>query len=431
MWIKQGKSKKVKVKSAGNMLVIIWIILLAAGFILNGKAEASVKLKKPVPELCYDCHKELKEALADTVLHVLFKKGECMTCHASHVSSVPGLLDDNVGAICLGCHEDIRNLMNAGRVHHVLRKGDCTECHESHSGNREHLLADEEKEMCMTCHENTREQAGQEYGCLPFKKGDCSACHDPHASVNNSLLSSGPNPLCRECHAPRCKADGVSISHLVEDIDCTSCHSGHGSENSSALGPFGHKAFIDRDCGKCHGPITAGNNVSLLHEGEDLCFSCHKREEYTYVKDEQHAKGEVNQCTVCHSYHASDMQDLTVREIEICMTCHDKTEQRTVKMERGLKTDICPPVTDRKCFACHVPGHSDQPLSFRGDGVEMCVRCHTSEHSSTHPVGNDIIDPRNGEPVTCISCHSMHASRSDFMLTHDRNRSLCIQCHNK
>jgi predicted CXXCH cytochrome family protein len=425
------QSEKFKVKSKVNILFILLVISIAAGLILNGKADASFKLKKPIPELCYDCHKELKDAQKDKFLHVLFKKGECITCHNSHVSSVPGLLDDTVGSICLGCHEDIRNLINAGRVHNVLREGDCTECHEAHSGNREHLLADEEKELCVKCHEYTREQAGQAYGCLPFKKGECSACHDSHASANNSLLRSEPNTLCKECNAPNCKAEGISISHIVENLDCTSCHSGHGSENRSALGPYGHTVFINKDCGQCHNPITSGKPVSVRLDGEELCFSCHKKEEYTYVKDDQHAKAQANQCNLCHSNHASNNADLTVNERDICINCHKKTEQRTLEMERGLKTEECSPIKDRKCFECHIPGHSDQPLSFRGDGIEMCARCHTSEHSSTHPVGDDIIDPRDGKPVTCISCHSMHAARADFMLTHDRNRSLCIQCHNK
>ncbi len=418
-------------KSKKNILLIIWSILTLAGLIFHYDTNAAVKLKKPIPELCYDCHKELKEGLVDKFQHVLFKKGECITCHNSHVSSVPGLLDDTVGSICLGCHEDLRKMINAGRVHNVLRKGDCTECHEAHSGNREHLLADEEKELCVKCHAGTKEQAGLTHGCLPFKKGECSACHDSHASVNNNLLRSSPNTLCKECHAPRCKAEGISISSVVENMDCTSCHSGHGSKNSSALGPFGHKAFMNKECGTCHNPITPGDAISVRFNGEELCFTCHKKEEYTYVKDVQHSKKQSNPCNLCHSYHSTDKQDLTVREGDVCIACHEKTEKRTLDMERGLKTAECTPIKDRKCFECHIPGHSDQPLSFRGNGIEMCARCHNSEHSSTHPVGNDIIDIRNGKPVTCISCHSMHAARSDFMLTHDRNRSLCIQCHDK
>jgi predicted CXXCH cytochrome family protein len=59
----------------------------------------------------------------------------------------------------------------------------------------------------------------------------------------------------------------------------------------------------------------------------------------------------------------------------------------------------------------------------------MCARCHESQHKITHPLGDDVIDVRNGEPVTCISCHSMHSAKADYMLTHEKDRAICIQCH--
>ncbi len=424
MWNKPVRRKK-------HILFIICFIVIAFGLILHSKIEAGVKLKMPIPELCYDCHKELKEAQADKFLHVLFKKGECMKCHNSHVSTVPGLLDDRVDSICLNCHEELRKLLDTGHVHNPLRDGDCTECHNSHSGNNEHLLVNEEKELCVKCHEHTRDQTAQAYGCLPFKKGECSACHDSHASANRSLLKSAPNTLCKECHAPRCKLGSIDISDLVEDLDCTSCHSGHGSDNKSALGPFGHTSFVNKECEQCHQPMFTGKSVRTKLQKEDLCFSCHQKNDYTYVSDGLHEKLLDNRCNLCHSNHSSDNTNLTVNERDVCITCHEKTEKRTKEMERTLKTTECEPVRERKCFDCHLPGHSDQPLGYRGDGIEMCARCHKSEHSSTHPVGSDIIDPRSGQPVTCISCHSMHASRFDYMLTHDRNRTLCIQCHKK
>ena len=98
-------------------------------------------------------------------------------------------------------------------------------------------------------------------------------------------------------------------------------------------------------------------------------------------------------------------------------------------MEKTLKSIKCAPVKDRACFDCHIPMHSDRPLNYRADGIDMCARCHETQHKITHPLGKDVIDPRDGGQLTCLSCHSMHAARDEFLLTHDRNRALCIQCH--
>ena len=98
-------------------------------------------------------------------------------------------------------------------------------------------------------------------------------------------------------------------------------------------------------------------------------------------------------------------------------------------MEKTLKSIKCTPVKERQCFNCHIPMHSDRPLYFRADGIDMCARCHETEHKITHPLGKDVIDPRDGGPLTCLSCHSMHDAKDEFLLTYDRNRALCIQCH--
>ncbi len=422
MWNKPVRGKK-------HILGIVCFVMIAYGLIWHSTAEGGVKLKKSIPELCFNCHKELEESLGDKFLHILFKKGECIKCHNSHVSTVSGLLDDRVDSLCLNCHEELRRLIDSGHIHTPLRNGNCSECHNSHSGNYEHLLVEEEKGLCVKCHKKTIEQAGKAYGCLPFKKGECSECHDSHATENLNLLKSDPNTLCKECHAPRCKPGNISISSLVEKLDCTSCHSGHGSDNRGALGPFGHNAFINKECDQCHEPLSEGKPVKTRLQKKDLCFSCHQKDDYVYVEDNLHVKGLGNRCNLCHSYHSSENANFTRNERKVCINCHEKTEARTEEMERILKTTECKPVRERKCFECHLPGHSDEPLGYRGDGIEMCARCHKSEHSSSHPVGRDIIDPRSGQYVTCISCHSMHTSRADYMLTHDRNRSLCIQCH--
>lgn len=409
------------------VLIAVFVILSP----LTENACASSKLKARVPDLCYDCHKELKKGLSDKYTHFLFKQGKCITCHSSHASKIKGLMIENIDDLCLNCHEDIRLLIDKSIVHSALRENECTECHFPHSGKNRKLLVKDEKNLCLTCHEDLNNEFKKEYACLPFREGSCSSCHNAHASPVDDLLISSPQKLCNECHGPDCKAGGVSINSLVKDLDCTTCHSGHSSDDKGLLGPYGHKVFMEKNCEACHDPITAKKKATMKVDGDELCFGCHKREmsKYMYVDNDIHVKDTKNSCIICHDYHASGNKNLTMNESRLCKNCHEDTERRTAAMERALRSVICKPIKERKCFKCHIPTHSDRPLNYRADEITLCAECHAAQHKITHPIGSDVIDPRNGQPLTCNSCHSMHSSKIDYMLTHDRKRALCIQCH--
>ena len=421
----------LKEKEAMAMFRIITFVLIAFSLIWSNNVSAQVKLKKKLPDLCYECHKELKENLADKYTHFLFKQGKCITCHNSHLSSVKGLMNDEVDSICLGCHEKIRNLLNKATLHSALRDGECPDCHYPHSGSIEHLLTAPEKMRCLNCHENIKDEQEKTYACLPFKEGKCSSCHNSHASIEEDLLNSASQKLCQKCHAPKCKAGDVSISSVVKNLPCTSCHSGHSSKDKGVLGPYGHTVFLIKKCEECHNPIEPKKKITTKLDGKELCFSCHKQEDlkYKYLEDDVHVKGKNNPCNICHDYHASGKKNLTKNEAKICISCHEITEKRTASMEKVLRSIKCTPIKERRCFECHIPTHSDLPLNYREDGIALCARCHASQHKITHPLGEGVIDPRDGKEVTCISCHSMHNAKDEFMLTFDRNRALCIQCH--
>lgn len=422
-----NKSTGAAVSIALCILVIFAVIILS----LPGDAYAKTKLKTKVPKLCYNCHEELEKGLSDRYVHFLFKDGKCTTCHNSHVSKIKGLMNNTVDSLCLGCHEDLNKLISSGKKHTALKENECTGCHFPHSGEYKALLIDNEKNLCLKCHEDLALKLNEPIACVPFKEGKCSACHDSHASAENNLLIEPPVKQCKECHWPKCKAENVSIASVVVNTDCTSCHSGHSSMDKGLLGPYGHKAFMENKCGECHNKIEAKKPITTKIEGAELCFGCHKRSKakYKYVDGDIHVKNAKNPCIVCHDYHASDNKNLTMSESELCLNCHEETEKRTAAMERVLKTKVCEPIRDRKCFECHIPTHSDRPLNYRADEIPLCAGCHASEHKITHPLGETVIDPRNGRAVTCISCHSMHSSEDEFMLTHDRKRALCIQCH--
>ncbi|MEN8263768.1 MAG: cytochrome c3 family protein [Nitrospirota bacterium] len=424
--------QRTKHRRASIFFVYLIGMLLAASFFMPGnEADARLKLKSKEPAICYSCHDELRKGLSDRYVHFLFKKGKCITCHNSHVSRFDGLLEDELERICLNCHEDIKNLIEKGNLHGALRDTICSDCHYAHSGNIKHLLVKEEKDLCKKCHEDLEKQLQKPYLCTPFKEGKCSSCHDSHASMESDLLIAPPNTLCQECHQANCRADNVNISSITKKLDCTTCHTGHSSFDKGLLGPYGHKAFLNKNCQECHEPIVAKRKIVTKIQGTDLCYSCHKEEssEHQYNDNDVHVKDKKNACIMCHDHHASGKENLTMNETALCTSCHQKIERMTMAMEKVLKATDCEPIKDRKCFGCHSPMHSDLPLNLKTDPIQLCSNCHEAQHKITHPLGDDAIDSRNGQPMDCLSCHSMHDAREDYFLTHDRQRALCIQCH--
>jgi predicted CXXCH cytochrome family protein len=409
--------------------VLLSLVALAAILTAYDEAPAGARIRQNLQEVCGRCHKDIKALQSAPHKHPLFKAGKCTRCHNSHVSRVTGLLIEDTNTICLECHTQLTKAIREERAHRAVTGGKCTDCHDPHGSSFKALARSDDEALCMKCHEQVREDLDMPYKCDAFSRKKCLTCHEPHTSTEAALLVDRPVALCSRCHEPRCKVDGVSIASLVRDRDCTLCHSGHGSPVEGALGPFGHSAFLEKRCDTCHEAFTPGSPVSLKRKDEGLCLECHAEQKAVIRPDDPHTGEPGNSCVKCHSYHASRADNFTEAGAEDCLRCHEDTEQRTLTMERSIDTVECAPVRERKCFSCHIPAHSDRTSYFPDDAILLCANCHEKEHATSHPVGEDVIDPRTNRPVTCISCHSMHAARADFMLTHDRNRALCLQCH--
>lgn len=382
-----------------------------------------------IAEVCFTCHTKIKDGLAQKYVHFPFKQGKCDSCHDLHASDHKGLMKDKINSVCISCHSGIENIIKKGKMHGALKAGNCTDCHYAHSGDIKNLLVRTQDKICWNCHENIRDQLKFPYAHVPFNKAECSSCHNAHGSIENYMFIGEPRKVCSSCHSPRCNVKGVSISAFTKDMDCTSCHSGHNSKTKGLFGPYGHSMFLEKSCESCHNPVVPGKRLTTIEKGENLCFMCHPKETTEFRDGDIHLTFRQNPCTLCHVYHASKKRTYMIDETYACLTCHDTIEKKTGFMQKKFKVVKKTVIKDNKCYECHKPGHSIQPQYMKGDRITVCARCHTEQHRVSHPIGKNVIDPRNGQDMHCMSCHSMHSAGAEFMLTHERRRALCIQCH--
>jgi len=393
---------------------ILYILSILFIFLWNNFVYAQGELERGIPELCYKCHAQLKEILSQGYLHSPFQQGRCLSCHAPHASKLKALLKDDVNSLCLDCH----------KITKIMGRKKCTDCHLPHAGKNKYFLVKTEEELCISCHEGLKEQIKKSHIHPPFKDNKCVLCHGAHIS-SEFQLRSNPDKLCKNCHKVNCKVGNISISFATENMNCLDCHTGHSSEVKGLLGPYGHKAFLEKRCEDCHNPIEIDKKITTKMPTKQLCVSCHKEVKLKESDPHLSDKG----CSLCHSYHASQSKNLTIKESKICFSCHEDIGKKLLIMEKTIKSFRCVPVKKGECFNCHIPPHSNNPLYFKEGKIQTCSKCHERMYKISHPL--EIKDPRNGEPITCVTCHSMHSAKAEFMLYLDRRKALCIQCHKK
>lgn len=85
---------------------------------------------------CLECHKGVKTE--KLVMHGPVATGACLSCHAPHESTVPGLLLASGQTLCTGCHE--RATLSLRATAHRNSRRNCLDCHYGHGGPGQFLL---------------------------------------------------------------------------------------------------------------------------------------------------------------------------------------------------------------------------------------------------------------------------------------------------
>ncbi len=314
------------------------------------------------------------------------------------------------------CHADVKR-HNA--MHGPVVANACNACHEPADVERHTFgLTRSKEELCIFCHQVDTENLPVVHE--PVTRGECLACHNPHGGFDRNLLrAESMNQLCNTCHQPVA------------------------GEHKSVHGPVAAGA-----CGACHAPHASQNPNLLLHEGRDLCFSCHQEMAGQLTTVQFKHEPVEKECTACHDPHAADFPMMTRdAPMQLCTsTCHEDVRHAVTE----AKHQHAAVTTDAACINCHTPHGGDLATLMKDKPINLCLKCHAepivTEQGTVVSVA-EIADPsliKHG-PVadgSCGGCHNVHGSDVANLLAHPYPATfyesfavdkydLCFECHDQ
>jgi predicted CXXCH cytochrome family protein len=259
----------------------------------------------------------------------------------------------------------------------------------------------------------------------------CLNCHTPHASIDSGSLLKKPVPgLCTSCHrTDQPMFQKAHMGYPVAKSDCTSCHDPHGSSQPGILWTSVHPPVAARNCAQCHNEASSPDALKLRRQGLDACRGCHSE-----LVNEALAQNRIHwpvvdrkACLNCHRPHASKETRLLVAgEMQLCGNCHGDLTKHVAASEAQH-----PPVAEGSCTTCHAPhGSNTESILVAENIVALCGNCHEWANHTAHPIGPEVVDPRNRNTrVECVSCHDVHGSPYKYITWQDKKMDLCVGCH--
>jgi predicted CXXCH cytochrome family protein len=293
------------------------------------------------------------------------------------------------------------------------------------------MLRQSGNELCLGCHGKLAEAiTAARFKHSPVQK-NCLSCHDPHASPRSEhLLVKDESALCAGCHKPEqpmfARAHG---NYSVARARCTSCHDPHGSNSRGSLWATVHAPVASGMCGQCHHEPGSPEPLGTRRDGLEACRPCHgELVGRTFTTRRTHwPVVDGSGCLHCHGPHATREPSLLRAAMpDLCYGCHADTKRR-----QELTATKHPPAESGECLVCHDPHASDATFLFsRADLSGTCLACHDWQQHSSHPIGDEVTDPRNPNlSVDCSSCHRSHGAAHPHLAPFDTDAELCVQCH--
>jgi predicted CXXCH cytochrome family protein len=161
-------------------------------------------LVKDQKSTCLRCHpKQGAEEKGAKTVHAAFGTGDCAKCHSPHKAALPKLLLAKSPDLCFSCHKALKERVAAEKTHAPIE--DCGTCHQPHASSEPRLGVKAMHELCNDCHDGG--DAGFLDKHLGIKAADmhCMKCHEPHSSKDPGLFKPTAHApfssrACDSCH---------------------------------------------------------------------------------------------------------------------------------------------------------------------------------------------------------------------------------------
>lgn len=196
---------------------------------------------------------------------------------------------------------------------------------------------------------------------------------------------------CELCHGELMKKKRI---HAAVKMGCAVCHTGIDAQDVP------HKT-------------TSSIPRGLSANQPDLCYPCHKKNNFTGMK-QVHPPVLGGMCTTCHNPHGSENEKLLTDDLpDLCFNCHDKTKFEGEAVHQPAKIGLC--------MNCHAPHQSNTAKLLNKEVPGICYQCHQKDEYTR----KNIHMPVAGG---CAACHSAHAAGNDYLLNR-RPVFVCLECH--
>lgn len=218
------------------------------------------------------------------------------------------------------------------------------------------------------------------------------------------LLLALPALLSRHALAQETIAHPFIEQKDIKSETCLTCHP------EKKQGKFVHSA-VGMGCENCHQTTSEKNQttITLVATGSDLCAMCHEAS-----KDPvQHGPYKNGRCLICHDPHSSEFKAETrAAGNSLCLACH---------APRSASGDTVTLFGSQKISTADFQAIPK---------IELDPTLRFGHPWATHPVAQ-VADPlHEGEKMSCLSCHTPHASAQENLMVSVKGApNVCFACH--